>query len=230
MNGRAAGDPAPATTPAGPGPPIEPTVVSYPDYRDPLIWLNRGIFGFNDVFFRYLLIPVSKAYLWVVPDPVEAGVDNFFHNLRTPIYAVNHLLQLEPRPLGRSLARFGINTTVGVLGLFDPAKAWFDLDRAETHFEHTLADYGAGYGIYLVLPVLGSSDLRNGTSRIADYFLNPVPYLTDEPATTLIQTYDSFQLIAPGAEGYATLRGKSDDPYLFFRNMYLQGVQRDARH
>lgn len=228
VNGGATPDPAPATTPAGQTPPVEPTVVSYPEYRDPLIWLNRGIFAFNDVFFRYLLIPASKAWMWAVPGPARTGVDNFFHNLKTPIYAVNHLLQLEPRPLGRSLARFGINTTIGLLGLFDPAKAWFGLERAETHFGDTLADYGAGYGIYLVLPLLGPSDLRNGTSRFADYFLNPAAYITEEPQTTAVNTFDSFQLFAPGAEGYATLRQKSDDPYLFFRNLYLQGVQRDA--
>jgi len=209
---------------------FEPTVVSYPEYRDPFIWLNRGIFSFNDVTYRYLLIPLGKGYVRVVPDPVQRSVGNFFYNLKTPVYAVNHLLQLEPEPLGRNLLRFGINTTVGLLGLFDPAKAWWGLEREQTDFEETLAGYGAGYGIYLVLPVFGPSDLRNGTSLVVDHFLDPVVYLTENPERTAIQGFDFFQAYAPGAERYETLRRKSEDPYTFFRNLYLQGVQRDAEY
>jgi phospholipid-binding lipoprotein MlaA len=214
---------APATEPA-----LEPTVVGYPEYRDPLIWLNRGIFAFNDVTYRYLLIPLGKGYEWAVPGPVRSSVDNFFYNLKMPVYAVNHLLQLEPEPLGRNLLRFGINSTVGVLGLFDPARAWWGLNRAETDFDETLAGYGAGYGIYLVLPVFGPSDLRHGASLVVDHFLNPVIYLTGAPESTAIQSFDFFQAYAPEAERYETLRRKSEEPYIFFRNLYLQGVQRDA--
>jgi phospholipid-binding lipoprotein MlaA len=209
-------------------PVIEPTVVSYPEYRDPLIWLNRGVFAFNDVTYRFLLIPLSKGYLAVVPQPVQTSVGNFFYNLKMPIYAVNHLLQLEPMLLGRNLLRFGINTTVGLLGLFDPAHDWWGLDRAETDFETTLGQYGAGYGLYLVLPLFGPSDLRNAPSLVVDHFLNPLVYLTDDPERTALQGYDFFQDYAPGAEGYQTIRSKSEDPYIFFRNLYLQGVQRNA--
>lgn len=205
-------------------------MVSTPRYRDPLIGVNRVFFAFNDVTYRYLLIPVAKGYRWVVPDPVETGIGNFFHNLKTPIYVVNDVLQFEPKPLGRHLSRFVINSTIGVLGLFDPAQAWFGLERKETGFQDTLADYGAGYGIYLVLPLLGPSDTRNGAGLLVDQFLNPIPYLTDEPDTTAIQIYDNFQEFAPGAEKYETLRRDLDDPYIFFRNLYLQGLQRDAAH
>lgn len=208
--------------------PIAPTVVSYPDYRDPLRGMNRAIFAFNDVTYRFLLIPLSKGYLRVVPAPFQRGISNFFANIKTPISAVNHLLQLQPEPLGRNLLRFGINTTAGLLGIFDPAKAWYDLAREETGFDDTLAHYGAGYGIYLVLPLIGPSDLRNSASLAVDYFLNPIIYLTESPERTAIQGFDFFQEYAPGAEQYQTLRDKSDDPYIFLRNLHLQGVQRDA--
>ena len=209
---------------------VEPTVVSYPEYRDPLIRLNRVIFAGNDVFYRYLLIPLSKVYIKVIPDPVQRSVGNFFYNLKMPVYAVNHLLQGRLKPLGRNLLRFGLNTTVGLLGFFDPAKTRWELDRAPTDFEETLARYGAGYGIYLVLPLFGPSDLRNGPALVVAHFLNPVVYLTENPERTVIQGYDFFQEYAPGAEQYETLRRKSDDPYIFFRNLYLQGVQRDAEY
>jgi phospholipid-binding lipoprotein MlaA len=207
---------------------IEPTVVSYPDYRDPLIWLNRGVFAGNDVAYRFLLIPLSKGYLLITPVPVQRSVGNFFYNLKMPVYAVNHLLQFELEPLGRNLLRFGINTTIGLLGLFDPAQAWWGLKRAETDFAATLAHYGAGYGIYLVLPLFGPSDLRSGTGLVVDHFLNPTTYLLEDPEKTIVQGSDFFQDYAPDAERYSILRQKSTDSYIFFRNLYLQGVQRDA--
>jgi len=220
---------APRGNVPGEGESVEPTVVGQVKYRDPLIGLNRVIFKLNDVTYRYLLIPLGKGYMKVLPDPVHRSVGNFFHNLKSPIYVVNDALQLKPRPLGRHVSRFVINSTLGLAGLFDPAKTYFGLEKTETHLEETLARYGAGYGIYLVLPLFGPSDLRNGPSQIVDYYLNPVPYLTDNPETTAIMTYDSFQEFAHGAKSYETLRRKADDPYIFFRNLYLQGVERDAR-
>lgn len=216
---------------AGAKPPpggLEPTVVASAKYRDPLIGLNRATFAFNDFTYRRVLIPISKGYVWAVPAPARRSVGNFFHNIRTPIYVANDVLQLEPRPLGRHLARFVINSTVGVGGLFDPAQAWFGLKKTATGFEDTLAGYGVGYGIYLVLPIFGSSDVRNGVSLVADYFLNPIPYLTEDPATSAVMAYDNFQEFAADADKYEELRRRLDDPYIFFRNLHLQGVQRDA--
>ena len=208
---------------------VEPTVVAYDDYRDPLIRVNRVVFAFNDVSFRYALIPLSKTYL-KVPEPVRQGISNFFHNIKAPIYLVNNALQLKPGAAGTNLSRFGINTTLGLLGLFDPAKHWFGIEKAEADFADTLAHYGAGYGIYLVLPLLGPSDLRNGTSSLTEHFLHPLNYLTDNPDTLIIQSFDHFQTFAPEAEAYQTLTEESNDPYIYIRNMYLQGVQRDAEY
>lgn len=197
-------------------------------YRDPLIGLNRVIFKFNDVAYRYLLIPAGKGYVRIIPEPARKSVDNFFHNVRTPIYVANDLLQLKPKPLGRHLSRFVINSTVGLGGLFDPAQSWFGLERTETGFGDTLAGYGVGYGIYLVLPIFGSSDARNGVSLAADYLLNPIPYLTENPATSAVMGYDNFQEFAPDAKELEVLRRKAEDPYIFFRNLHLQGASRDA--
>jgi phospholipid-binding lipoprotein MlaA len=219
---------APVPPPEGLEPGLEPTVVAYREYRDPLLHVNRAIFAFNDVTYRYLLIPLGKGYVRVVPDSVHRSVGNFFYNLKTPIYAVNHLLQLKPKPMGRNLLRFGINTTVGVLGLFDPARKWWGLEREETDFEETLSGYGAGYGLYLVLPIFGPSDLRKSASLVVGRFLNPIVYLTENPERSVILGIDLFQDYAPEAERYEILRRKAEDPYTFFRNLYLQGVQRDA--
>jgi phospholipid-binding lipoprotein MlaA len=209
----------------------EITVVSYEEseYKDPLMGFNRAMFAFNDFSYRYVLIPVAKTYNYIAPQPVRTGVSNVFANIKAPIHIINHLLQWEPSKAGTTTARFLINTTVGIAGIFDPASAWFDLQKNETGFSDTLADYGSGYGSYLVLPFIGPSDLRSGTGVVADYFLNPIPYLTEQPDTTLIMAADAAQGFAPKAESYETLRAKSDDPYLFFRNMYLQGLLRDQQ-
>lgn len=210
--------------------PASPTVVSYDNYRDPLMGFNRAMFAFNDAAARWVVIPISKGYKKILPQPARVSIGNFFLNLKTPIYAVNHLLQGEPRLAGNDLARFGINTTIGIAGLFDPAAARFSIARARTGFDATLAGYGAGYGFYLVLPFLGSSDVRSGTGDLVDYFLNPVPYLTDNPETLAIQAFDYTQAFAPQAERYEQLRAETDDPYIFFRNLHLQGIQRDAEY
>lgn len=206
--------------------PNDANVVSYSEYKDPLIGFNRAMFAFNDVTYRYALIPVARGYN-TLPSPLRQGVGNFFHNIKMPVRSINYLLQLEMRKTGVDVLRFLVNSTVGVLGIFDPAAAWIELERTDTGFADTISHYGGGYGTYLVLPVLGSSDLRSGTGRIADYFLNPIPYLTQQPETTAIMSVDTLQEVAPSVESYNTLRDKSKDPYLFFRNLYLQGIQRD---
>lgn len=207
------------------------TVVAYPeqDYNDPLIGFNRAVFAFNDVSYRYVLIPVAKAYKFAVPDPVRGSVGNFFTNIKSPISIVNHLLQGEGKRAGNTSLRFLINTTVGIVGLFDPAADWWDLEPTPTGFADTLEKHGSGRGAYIVLPFLGPSDLRGGAGLIADYFLNPVPYLTEQPDTAIITATDATQDFADKADKYPTLRDNSDDPYLFFRNMYLQGEMRDSQ-
>ena len=209
-------------------PDVEPTVVSYTDYNDPLEGFNRAMFTFNDVAYRYALIPLASGYVQVVPLPVRNSVTNFFYNLKTPIYFVNNALQLEGALACRNLARFVINSTLGLAGLFDPAADWFGLERAEAHFDDTLMKYGAGYGVYLVLPFFGPSDLRDGTSAITDYFLNPVTYLMDNPEKFGVKAFDYLQDYSSDAERYNALREKSDDPYILFRNLYLQSIMRDT--
>lgn len=209
---------------------IDPNVVSYDDYHDPLMPLNRFFFGFNDIVSRYALIPLGKGYKQVVPDPVERSIDNFFKNAASLVYAVNHLLQAEPKETGVNLARFGINTTIGLLGLFDPAEAWFDLERGPSDFAETLAHYDVGYGTYLVLPFFGPSDLRNAAARGVDYFLHPIPYVLDNPERFIVMSFGFFEDFAQNAENYEELMQESEDPYIFLRNLHLQSIQRNAAY
>lgn len=208
----------------------EPTVVAHREYHDPLIRVNRAMFAFNDVVYRYAMIPIAEGYQWLLPQRVRDSIGNAFHNIKMPIRSINYLAQGNARAAGIDVTRFVINSTIGIAGLFDPAAHWFSLERSENSFEQTVSHYGGGYGIYLVLPFLGPSDLRNGSAVIADYLLNPIPYLTSQPDTSLIMATDQLQSFGPQANRYEKLRAESEDPYLFFRNLYLQSVQRDAAY
>lgn len=207
---------------------IQPNVVGTTEYNDPLIRLNRVVFAFNDVSYRYVLVPAARTYLNVTPDPVRKGIGNFFYNLRTPIYAINHLLQGKPGRSATDLARFLVNTTVGIAGIFDPAQSWLELERETTSAGATLARYGVGYGAYLVLPFAGASNLRDGTGMFLDAQINIIPYLLDDPESTGLRIFDNFQLYAPVIEAYPEISAESQDPYIFLRNLHLQGLYRDS--
>ena len=130
-----------------------------PADRDPFEPVNRGIFGFNEVVYGWVFEPVSVAYQWVIPGPGRRAVRRFFSNLGEPVTLVNDLLRFRPLQAGSSGARFLINTTAGVGGLFDPATAW-GLEAHTSGFGGTLAVYRVPSGPYLVMPIMGPSTAR----------------------------------------------------------------------
>ena len=148
---------------------------------DPLSGYNTVMTQFNDGFYVYVLDPVARGYEWVMPDLAQSGVKNFFHNLLFPIRFVNNALQLKPINAGEELFRFIINSTVGIFGLWDPAKEWFDLEAHEEDFGQTLGYYGVGGGFHIVLPFLGPSNLRDMFSLYPDMQMDPVYYVENRP-------------------------------------------------
>lgn len=198
------------------------------EYRDPLEIINRPVFHFNDVTYRYLLSPLARGYQHVVPEPVDASLGNFFTNLKEPMYSLNNLFQGRGSGFGTSLLRFGINSTLGLLGFFDPAAAWWGIEQRPSTLRDTLAFYGVGYGAYLVLPLLGPSDLRDGASLTFEYFTHPATYMDDRTAALVLRSADGFHKRAPLLADYPQLLEGAEDRYEFLRNLYLQREQRDA--
>jgi len=205
-----------------------PTVVALENYQDPLEKINRPIFVFNDKVYRYFLGPLAKGYRKITPKPVNRSIGNFFLNLREPIFFLNNLLQARPGDSGKSLLRLGVNSTVGLLGLFDPAAALLEMPREETTFGDTLAYYGVGYGAYLVLPFAGPGDFRSGSSLLLDYFAHPLNYLDDKDTALALKLFDYFQDNSATLSSYADTLDEISDPYVFTRNLYLQNLVRDA--
>jgi phospholipid-binding lipoprotein MlaA len=192
---------------------------------DPIEPVNRGIFWFNDKLYFYLLKPVARAYR-VIPEPARVSVDNLFSNLASPVRFANSLLQFKLEKAGSELGRFVVNTTVGILGLFDPGKSWLGLEKSDEDFGQTLGFYGAGDGFYLVLPVFGPSSLRDGIGRVGDYFVDPVssPYYFqlnnwEQYALGGLETVNALSLDKDTYEG---IKKDALDPYLFLRNSYIQ--------
>ncbi len=204
-----------------------PTVVTYSEYRDPIQPINRVFFKFNDVLYRYALSPLGRGYLKVTPEPIDQSLGNFFNNLREPLFSINHLLQGQFKASGKSLVRLGVNSTLGLFGLFDPADRWLALERDKTTFGETLATYGVGYGAYFVIPVLGPSSLRDGATMAFEYLGHPVHYLLESPDSTAYFVFEGFHDLADTLNKYPDLVKDTEDPYTFIRNLYLQRLMRD---
>ncbi len=182
--------------------------------QDPWESWNRGVYKFNDALDRAIAKPVARAYVRVVPQPIRTGVSNFFANLHTPTVMINDALQGKFLAAANDLGRFLLNTTVGVGGLLDPATS-AGLDKNDADFGLTLGHWGVHPGPFVELPILGPSDVRDTTGRVADTYTNPqqyikntwikyglyVPYLIDRRASllpldeTLKNTYDPYAFI-----------------------------------
>lgn len=163
-----------ATTPVAESPAMRPASqyvkrdVNYAiDVPDPLEGLNRGVYRFNYYFDKYLFLPIVDTYEFITPDYVQERFSNFFRNIDGVTTLANCLLQLKPTCSAETVGRIIVNTTVGIGGLWDPATV-FGIRQYREDFGQTLGRYGVGNGPYLVLPILGPSNLRDTFGSTAD--------------------------------------------------------------
>ncbi len=188
---------------------------------DPLEPINRIIFAVNDAVDFLVLRPVAWVYNKVVPDPVILAVRRFFDNLESPVIVANDLLQLEFEDAAVAAARFGVNTTAGVLGFFDVASE-LGLPAHHADFGQTLHSYGVGPGPYVVLPLFGPSTARDGTGSIVDIFLDPTTYVIPRPESFALTGSKAIsireELLVPLDE----LKASSIDYYAAVRGAYYQ--------
>ena len=140
--------------------------------KDPYESMNRSIFSFNESVDEHALKPAAKGYKFIVPDPLEIAIANFYSNLDDINVIFNDLLQLKFKNAGNDAARFVINTTLGMAGLVDFGTP-YGFPKRQEDFGQTLAHYGVSSGPYLVLPVLGGSTVRDASAMIVDIGTNP---------------------------------------------------------
>lgn len=187
--------------------------------KDPLEKLNRATYAFNDALDRMLARPAARAYRKVVPEPARNAVSNFVANLNYPIVMVNDALQGKFKDAGSDVLRLIVNTTLGIGGLFDPASK-MGLSAHDEDFGQTLGRWGIPPGPYLVLPIIGPSDFRDGPARYVDTYATPYTYAKSKNTEyalyglTLLDRRVGL-LSADGAVRSAY------DPYVFVRNAYV---------
>jgi phospholipid-binding lipoprotein MlaA len=165
---------------------------------------------------------VARGYAFVVPEPVRVGIRNALTNVVMPVRLVNSLLQGKGRGAGRELARFTINTTIGMGGLFDTAKDDWGIAPSEEDTGQTFGTYGLGHGAYLVLPIFGPSSLRDGVGLGADAFLSPLWYLVDFPTGVAIRAVQTVNATSLRIGEYEDIKAAAIDPYLAIRDGYVQ--------
>jgi phospholipid-binding lipoprotein MlaA len=147
---------------------VNPDVTYAIDVFDPWEPMNRRIYNFNAIFDNYVFLPVVRGYEFVLPDFAQTGVSNFFNNLTEVTNLMNSLLQFKFVKAVHTFGRIAINTTVGIGGLIDVATLNDGITREDEDFGQTLGFYGLGPGPYLVLPILGPSNVRDTTGLVVD--------------------------------------------------------------
>lgn len=192
-----------------------------PALPDPLEPLNRALFVVNDRAYFWVLKPVARGYAAVVPEDLRLCVRNFFANLGMPVRFVNNLLQGKIRNAGVELLRFAVNTTGGIGGLFDPAKNDLSLSPRDEDLGQTFGRYGLGHGLYLVLPLLGPSSLRDAAGLAGDSFLDPVFYAESDVAVAA-KALKAENEVSLRIGEYEDLKRSSIDPYTAVRDAYSQ--------
>jgi phospholipid-binding lipoprotein MlaA len=191
--------------------------------RDPLEPLNRGVFAFNDTVDKYALKPVATAYKKVLPSPIQTGVHNFFGNLTDAWSGVNNLLQGKGNAGVDDISRFVINSTFGVLGIFDVA----GVPKHNEDLGQTLGYWGVPSGPYLVLPLLGPSTLRDTAALPADWYGDI--WTHKDPTRwrnigTAIKAVDTRATLLDASD---LVEGAALDRYEFIRDGFLQ--RRDSQ-
>ncbi len=189
--------------------------------RDPLEPLNRTVYGFNEVVDNAVLKPVATVYTKVTPALVRTGVTNFFSNLTEVWSTANNALQFKGREAVESWMRFSINTVFGLGGIFDLATD-MGLERHKEDFGQTLGSWGVPSGPYLVLPLLGSSTVRDTAALPLDMqgnALNAVPHSGDRDRLTGLNLVNTRANLLRAS---AVLDDAALDKYTFSRDFYLQ--------
>ena len=194
---------------------------SMSDSNDPWQTVNRPVFAVNDAFDQALFKPLAKGYNAITPQLVKTGVTNFFSNLNEIDNALNNLFQGKPNQFGTSIGRLAINSTIGLAGIIDVA-SHMGLTNAPEDLGQTFGALGAGAGPYVVLPLLGSSSVRDMPGRILSMYLNPLAWLDDVSFRNImigVNAVDSRSNLLAKEDIASEI---SDDKYTLYKDAYLE--------
>ncbi|GAA5316065.1 MAG: VacJ family lipoprotein [Candidatus Pelagadaptatus aseana] len=187
--------------------------------RDPWEGYNRAIYSFNDVMDRYMMRPVATGYDTITPDFIQDRISNIFFNLLEVRNVFNDILQAKPGQAANDTGRFLINSTIGLVGMFDVAEK-MGLPKSDGEdFGQTLVVWGVPQGPYVMLPFLGPRTVTSAASFPVDGLIHPLTYVTHVPTRN---TQWSVELIDSRASYLKAEIMSKGDAYLFLRDAYLQ--------
>ena len=192
---------------------------------------SRAIFKFNMGFDSVILEPIAKGYN-KLPEPIKNGTSNFTSNIATLLSIPNHILQGDVRGAGDATASFLINTTIGIVGLANPAEK-LGLNAQKEDVGQTLGAYGIGPGCYFVLPILGPTTARDSIGMIADSFVDPFAHITwrekelfgisgSQVDYLTVKGTTAVDFRADNETNFDSLEKNSIDLYASFKSLYLQ--------
>lgn len=191
--------------------------------QDPWEGFNDAMFTFNkQVFDRFILKPVATGWDFILPDVAQRSIKNAMDNLSFPRRLVNNLLQAKIGGVGREVARFTINTTIGFVGFFDVAKDAFGIQQSDEDTGQTFGVWGIGPGPYLVLPLLPPLTVRDGIGLIFDTAMNPMSYFIPFYATAAIYATNIVNERSLNLDKFERVEESVVDLYSAVRNAYLQ--------
>ena len=199
---------------------------------------SRGTLKFNQALDKAIFKPIAKGYR-VLPQPIRTGTNNFVSNLRSLLSFSNNVLQGDLKSAGNTAGRFAINTTVGILGIFDPASKMGFEKKSREDFGQTLGVWGTGPGCYFVLPVLGPTTTRDAVGLVGNVFIDPFYHLTHNSETDIIvgnenlsehnyyyyRGTDAVDFRSKNIESFESLEENSIDFYASLKSLYLQNRQ-----
>ncbi|WP_018411857.1 MlaA family lipoprotein [Methyloversatilis thermotolerans] len=190
--------------------------------KDPIEGFNRAVFSFNETVDKAVIKPVAQGYDFITPQPVQTGVSNFFGNIADLWIGINNLLQGKPGDALSDAGRVLVNSTLGILGLFDVASD-MGLEKHDEDFGQTLGRWGVGDGAYVVLPILGPRTVRDTFGVAADIYVDPVRDADGH------RGYRNTAIVLRAIDQRASLLKAEDaieaaalDKYAYIRDAYLQ--------
>ena len=200
------------------------------EVKDCFEGLNRGIFAFNQALDNIIVEPVAKGYMYL-PSPIRTGTSNALSNLSLVVTIPNNILQGDIGLAGKNSGRFLVNSTIGILGIFDPATKLGLNDYEKEDWGQSLAIWGVGEGCYLVLPILGPSTLRDTVGSLTSYIGGDAWYnITVRNDTRYVSDFDYYASVATNGidfraknlESFQNLEENSLDFYASVKSLYLQ--------
>lgn len=191
------------------------------DSRDPWEGFNRGIYDFNQAFDDAIARPVASAYRDSLHEEIRSRVRNFFSNIADPLIGLNNVLQGKFEDGLLDLVRFGFNSTLGLLGIHDVASD-MGIEKHNEDFGQTFGRWGAGPGPYLVLPILGSSSVRDGVGTALDLYTDPLTELRPAVLRNSVVVLRATQGRADLLDASRLLEEAALDRYVFQRDAYFQ--------